>query len=85
MTTHQIDIHGLPGRAKEVMAWVDAGDDVYLVRHGSVVFKLVPPGPDAPPPETPRERVLGLHPGAIIIGPDFNDPLPASFWPEDPG
>jgi ribosomal protein L7/L12 len=24
--------------------------------------------------------ILGLHPGAITITDDFNDPLPDSFW-----
>lgn len=26
------------------------------------------------------ERILGLHPDAILIGEDFDDPLPDEFW-----
>ena len=26
------------------------------------------------------ERVAGLHPGAIVMSPDFDDPLPDEFW-----
>lgn len=28
----------------------------------------------------PRERVAGLHPGAIVMAPDFDAPLPDEFW-----
>lgn len=28
----------------------------------------------------PRERVAGLHPGAIVMSPDFDAPLPDEFW-----
>jgi hypothetical protein len=27
-----------------------------------------------------KERVPGLHPGAFVIGDDFDDPLPDGFW-----
>ncbi len=27
-----------------------------------------------------NERLLNMHPGAIVIGDDFNDELPDSFW-----
>ncbi len=29
---------------------------------------------------TPKVRVLGLHRGAMQMAPDFDDPLPESFW-----
>lgn len=28
----------------------------------------------------PRERMAGLHPGAIVMSPDFDAPLPDEFW-----
>ncbi len=27
-----------------------------------------------------KERIPGLHPGAFVIGDDFDDPLPDGFW-----
>lgn len=27
-----------------------------------------------------KERIAGLHPGAFVIGDDFDDPLPDGFW-----
>lgn len=33
-----------------------------------------------PQPEAPRKRILGLHPGAMEMAPDFDDPLPDEFW-----
>ena len=35
-------------------------------------------GPD--PPARRRKRTLGLTPGAAHMAPDFDDPLPDSFW-----
>lgn len=36
----------------------------------------------APVEETPpyNARIPGLHAGLVWISPDFNDPLPDSFW-----
>ncbi|MBL8165181.1 MAG: DUF2281 domain-containing protein [Anaerolineae bacterium] len=31
-------------------------------------------------PQQPKERILGLHPGAIWTSDDFDDPLPDEFW-----
>jgi hypothetical protein len=28
----------------------------------------------------PPTRIAGLHPGAIEMAPDFDDPLPDEFW-----
>lgn len=30
--------------------------------------------------ETPHKRVAGLGQGTLVIGDDFDDPLPDSFW-----
>ena len=31
-------------------------------------------------PAQPGERIAGLHPGAIVMAPDFDAPLPDEFW-----
>jgi len=28
----------------------------------------------------PKQRTLGMHPGSMVMAPDFNDPLPDEFW-----
>ena len=30
-----------------------------------------------------KRRILGMHPGAITISDDFDDPLPDDFWLSD--
>lgn len=44
--------------------------------------ETLPPAPEAEPP---KPRIAGLHEGWITyIAPDFDDPLPDSFWfPDD--
>ncbi len=32
------------------------------------------------PIEAPKERIAELHPGAMQMAPDFDDPLPDEFW-----
>jgi hypothetical protein len=33
-----------------------------------------------PPQPLPKKRTPGLHPGAFVMGDDFDDPLPDEFW-----
>lgn len=76
-----VEFHDLPTRLREVIALAKAGDEVVLTDQGNALAKLVPLQNAC---ETPtRERkvpVLGLRPGAIVLAPDFNDPLPDEFW-----
>jgi antitoxin (DNA-binding transcriptional repressor) of toxin-antitoxin stability system len=68
-----IDIRELPARLDEMLARAAAGDEVVLLDGDAPRARLVPV-------EAPRERILGLHPGAIWTTPDFDDPLPEEFW-----
>lgn len=36
--------------------------------------------PEQPASDDLKPRVLGLHPGAMVMSDDFDDPLPDSFW-----
>ncbi|MBX9625588.1 MAG: hypothetical protein K2X82_17410 [Gemmataceae bacterium] len=84
MPTVHMDIGDLAARADDIAGWVDEGHEVFVTRDGKELFRLARLGPPVPPEKVPAV-VFNLHRGQIIIGPDFNDPLPASFWSEDAG
>jgi antitoxin (DNA-binding transcriptional repressor) of toxin-antitoxin stability system len=70
-----IDIRELPQRIDEAIAQSQAGIEVVIVDGDVLKAKLVPVDQIAP-----RERVLGLHPGAIEMAPDFDEYLGDEFW-----
>jgi hypothetical protein len=39
-----------------------------LAERGEKVIVTAPP------------RIPGMHPGSMVMAPDFNDPLPDEFW-----
>ncbi|MCE7860024.1 MAG: toxin-antitoxin (TA) system antitoxin [Chloroflexi bacterium CFX2] len=59
---------------KKLLELVASGVDVILIDDKSPVARVVsvPPGGGA--------RVPGLHAGRVWISPDFDAPLPDSFW-----
>lgn len=68
-----VDVRDLPERFAELVALVLSGGEV-LVTDGSVPrARLVALAPSV-------GRRAGLHPGAITIEPDFDDPLPDEVW-----
>ena len=86
-----VDIHDLPARLDEVLALASAGQEVVLMANGTARARLMPVsvgighGNNATPSTIvsglqAEPRVLGLRPGAIILAPDFNDPLSDEFW-----
>ena len=90
--THHIDINEFSARSDDVASWLQRGDDVLISRCGKMMFRVssidtpqTPTGTTttAGPPcvsGAPGKRILGLRPGTTTTGPDFNDPLPESFW-----
>ncbi|HET6575475.1 MAG TPA: hypothetical protein VFG68_17865 [Fimbriiglobus sp.] len=69
MSTVTMDVRELPGRLSELMALVRAGTEVVLEEASAPVAKLVPC-------EKPRrEFILGMHPGAMVMREDFDDPI----------
>lgn len=70
------DISELPGRFAEAVARAEQGDEVLVTAPGLRTMRLTP-GPHLPS-STPR--VANLHPGAMTMSPDFDDPLPDEFW-----
>ena len=74
MSTVTVDVRELPSKLSELVDLVRAGTEVVLEEANAPIAKLVPC-------EKPRRKViLGMHPGAMIMAPDFNDPLPDEFW-----
>ncbi|HYH67547.1 MAG TPA: hypothetical protein VD866_22815 [Urbifossiella sp.] len=71
-----LDVLELPDRALEVMEWLAAGDKVVLTVGGRPTFLLglTTNYPDPLAGNMPP-RVLGMHPGAMTMTPDFNDPV----------
>lgn len=57
-------------RLDELMDEAAGGAEVVIERGDGVAFRLVP---------VLKRRVAGLHPGAIVMSDDFDEPLPDSF------
>lgn len=47
-------------------------DKIELLKH---LQRLIKPSQDKP-----RQRILDLHKGMVVIADDFDDELPDSFW-----
>jgi antitoxin (DNA-binding transcriptional repressor) of toxin-antitoxin stability system len=71
-----IDVNDLPARFAEAFDVVQAGEDVFVVAAGYPPMRLTLAGL--------RPIILGMHPGAMEMAPDFDDPLPDEFWLGDP-
>ncbi len=70
MATVLVDVGELPGRLAEFAAQVERGDEVVVTIGGKPTVKLSP----IPPAEKPRrEWKFNLHPGAMIMAPNFDD------------
>jgi antitoxin (DNA-binding transcriptional repressor) of toxin-antitoxin stability system len=70
-----IDIHALPAKFAEMLALTQEGNEVIVTENDVPRARLDPlPGPSG------TLRVLGLHPGAIIMHEDFDKPLTEEEW-----
>lgn len=72
-----IDIRDLSARLDEVLALASAGREVILLDGSTPRARLVPLA-------AARQRVAGLHAGALQPAPDFDAPLPDDFWAGQP-
>jgi antitoxin (DNA-binding transcriptional repressor) of toxin-antitoxin stability system len=75
MTTVTIDVNELPTRYAEAVSRAERGEDVLVTASGQRPFRLVPVPVCASHP-----RILGMHPGSMVMAPDFDEPLPDEFW-----
>lgn len=69
-----VDVHDLPARLDEVIALENTGQEIVLTEHGTAKAKLVPIA-------ARRTPVMDLHPGAFVIGPEFDEPFPPQEFP----
>ena len=78
MPTTNIDIKALPEQFAEVLALAATGTEVIVTENDVPRAKLVPlRGPSGIIP------ILGLHPGSMIMAPDFDEPLTEEEWGGD--
>jgi hypothetical protein len=80
--TTTLGSHELVERFDEVLARIAGGGRVFVQRDTDPgqLFQLYL----KPAEEEKSERILGLHPGAMIASDDFDDPLPDHIWSESP-
>ena len=69
-----IELADLQNRFEEILDQVASGIEFTILENGKPKARLIPIRND----RTRRES--GLHKGAIEMAPDFDDPLPDSFW-----
>jgi prevent-host-death family protein len=65
----QVNIHEAKTHLSRLVERVEAGEEITIARAGRPVARLVPV-------QQRRPRRPGLWKGRVVIGPDFDDPLP---------
>ena len=66
----QVNIHEAKTRLSELLARVQAGEEIIVAKAGKPIARLVPMG------TRPKRRLPGSAQGRGIIAPDFDAPLP---------
>ncbi len=74
MTTRTVEVSNGQPSLGDLLSSVAQGEEIILTRDNAPVAKLIPV------PKTGKARIPGLHPGAMVIGPDFMEELPEGFW-----
>lgn len=76
MTTEQktVDVSLAQMSLQELAHLIDEGKEILLTNGRKPLARIVPII------EQNQARIAGLHPGAISIGNDFDEPLPEEFW-----
>ena len=65
-----VTIHAAKTKLSQLLARVEAGEEIILARGKQPIAKLVPLQPP------PSKRRFGALRGALVIGPEFFEPLP---------
>ncbi len=74
MMTKTIDIHTAHISLDDVLSLIRQGTEVIMTDANTQLARIVPSFP------LRKERIAGLHPGAIWTSDDFDEPLPDEFW-----
>jgi prevent-host-death family protein len=65
-----VNIHEAKTHLSRLLADVAAGEEIVIARAGKPIARIVPVAGKRP------ERVLGIDKGRVVIGDDFDAPLP---------
>ena len=74
MTIKTIDVHDEQNQLADLLDQAAAGTEIILTEDNQPRARLVPILPST------FRRVPNLHPGSMIMAPDFDAPLPDEFW-----
>jgi antitoxin (DNA-binding transcriptional repressor) of toxin-antitoxin stability system len=74
MSPKIVPVEEAGARLRELISLAEQGEEVMIGSEDQPKVKLVPIRP------TLRKRVFGQHRGQIRMRPDFDEPLPESFW-----
>ena len=78
MSPKIVTVEEAEGRLRELIDLAEQGEEVVIAYEDQPKVKLVPIRP------TSHKRVFGQHRGQIRMRPDFDEPLPESFWLSGP-
>ncbi len=76
MIPETVEVREAQNRLPELISAVELGTEIILTQGDVPVARLVPL--IAPV----MQRVAGLHSGVAWLSPDFDEPLPETFWTE---
>lgn len=66
-----VNVHEAKTQLSKLLEQVERGEEVVIARRGKPVARLVPHRPE---PRRPREP--GSLKGRLVVGPEFDEPLP---------
>ena len=75
MSVTTIDVREAQTQLSELVSLANAGNEVILAQNNMPVARIVPFTSS-----TTSERVPNLHPGAMVVSDEFDEPLPDEFW-----
>jgi len=76
---YKVNVHDAKTRLSELLNRVEAGEEILIAKAGRPVARLVPVRTKT------RERMPGTARGKVVIGNDFDEPLPESVLREFEG
>jgi len=74
MSPKIVTVEEAEARLRELIGLAEQGEEVVISSENQPKVKLVPIR------QTLKKRVFGQHRGQIRMRPDFDEPLPESFW-----
>jgi len=69
-TLTTVNVHEAKTHLSKLLARVQAGERIIIAKAGKPIAQLVPVT------ERPTRRPIGIDKGLVLVGPDWDDPLP---------